>query len=66
MSILEVNHIWKSYGARENKFPVIQDLSFVVEDGDFTAIMGPSGSGKTTLLNVIYQSCFNSFSDFNG
>lgn len=53
MSILEVNHVWKSYGANENEVAVLKDLSFLVEEGDFTAIMGPSGSGKTTLLNVI-------------
>lgn len=53
MSILEVKNVWKSYGNKENKVSVLKDLSFSVEDGDFTAIMGPSGSGKTTMINVI-------------
>lgn len=53
MNILEVNHIWKSYGTKENKVSVLKDVSLCIEDGDFVAIMGPSGSGKTTMMNVI-------------
>lgn len=53
MNILEVNHIWKSYGTKENKVSVLKDVSLYIEDGDFVAIMGPSGSGKTTMMNVI-------------
>ncbi|WP_303871170.1 ABC transporter ATP-binding protein [Acetobacterium wieringae] len=29
---------------------VLNDVSFGIENGDFTAVMGPSGSGKSTLL----------------
>lgn len=29
---------------------VLNDVSFGIEKGDFTAVMGPSGSGKSTLL----------------
>ncbi|MEM9199255.1 MAG: ABC transporter ATP-binding protein, partial [Pseudomonadota bacterium] len=34
-------------------FPVIDDLSFTVEEGEFFVIVGPSGIGKTTLLRLI-------------
>lgn len=34
-------------------FPVIDDLSFEVEEGEFFVIVGPSGIGKTTLLRLI-------------
>jgi zinc transport system ATP-binding protein len=33
--------------------PVLEDVSFTVEKGDFVGIIGPNGSGKTTLLKLI-------------
>jgi len=33
--------------------PVLSDVSLVISEGDFLAILGPNGSGKTTLLRVI-------------
>ena len=33
--------------------PVLTDVSFEVEPGEFVAIAGSSGSGKTTVLNLI-------------
>jgi len=38
-----------AYGDR----PVLNGLSFAVEQGEFFIIIGPNGSGKTTLLKVI-------------
>lgn len=51
--ILEVHHLSKSYGYRNNKVQVLNNISFTVDEGEFVGIMGPSGAGKTTLLNVI-------------
>ncbi|MEO1686559.1 MAG: ABC transporter ATP-binding protein [Pseudomonadota bacterium] len=34
-------------------FPVIDDLSIEVEEGEFFVIVGPSGIGKTSLLRLV-------------
>ncbi len=33
--------------------PVLEDIDFEVESGDFLGIVGPNGSGKTTLMRII-------------
>ncbi len=53
MSLLRIEHIEKYYGNKSSLTKAIDDISFTVESGEFTAIMGASGSGKTTLLNCI-------------
>ena len=49
MSMLEVQHISKSFGTTD----VLQDISFTLEQGQALAIIGSSGSGKTTLLRCL-------------
>lgn len=53
MSIIEIKHVNKGYMLGEEKVPVLKDINFSVEEGEFVAILGPSGSGKTTLMNII-------------
>ena len=53
MALLRLNNIEKYYGNKSNLTKAVNDISFSVEKGEFTAIMGASGSGKTTLLNCI-------------
>ena len=45
--------IAKSLSKQFDDFTAIEDVSFVVEDGEFVCILGPSGCGKTTLLRMI-------------
>lgn len=51
--ILELDKICKTYTGDGFDVPVLTDVSFSVEEGEFVSIMGPSGSGKSTLLNII-------------
>ncbi|MDY4692120.1 MAG: ABC transporter ATP-binding protein [Blautia sp.] len=51
--ILELRGIYKEYQQGKMKVPVLKDVNFSMEEGEYVAIMGPSGSGKSTLMNII-------------
>ena len=50
--MLEAEHISVRYGAR----PVVDDVSFSLNAGDWLMLAGPNGAGKSTLVNAIAQS----------
>ena len=51
--ILELKGIYKNYIQGKMTVPVLKDVNFSMDEGEYVAIMGPSGSGKTTLMNII-------------
>lgn len=53
MNILELRHVEKIYGDRENQVRALNGINMTVKEGEFAAIVGTSGSGKSTLLNLI-------------
>lgn len=46
---IEVEDVSFSY----NGNPVLEDISFTVEEGEYLGIIGPNGGGKTTLFKLI-------------
>lgn len=53
MAVIIARDLCKTYNPDTIPVHALHDVSFTVEQGEFTAIVGPSGSGKTTLLNII-------------
>ena len=51
--ILDLKGIYKDYQQGKMTVPVLKDVNFSMEEGEYVAIMGESGSGKTTLLNML-------------
>ena len=50
---IAVDGVSKSFVSSSGALPVIDGVSFDVDDGGFVAMVGPSGCGKSTLLNII-------------
>jgi len=48
--LISVSGLYKQYLVN---VPVLKDLNFSIESGEFVAIMGHSGSGKSTLMNIL-------------
>ena len=46
-------HLTKQYGRGDATVTAIDDMNFVIEQGEFVGIMGESGAGKSTLLSIM-------------
>ena len=53
MEILKVENLCKNYGKGETLVKALDNVNFIVEIGEFVAIVGASGSGKSTLLHIL-------------
>lgn len=51
--MITMKDINKGYMLGEEMLPILKDINFHVDKGEYVAILGPSGSGKTTLMNII-------------
>ena len=51
--VLELKNIHYAYHNPVGETPAINGISFILNKGEFVAIVGPSGCGKSTLLSII-------------
>lgn len=51
--MIEAENLKKEYRSTSVVTPVLEGISFTIQEGEFVAIIGISGSGKSTLLNII-------------
>lgn len=49
MTVIDVEHISKSFGAMK----AVDDVSFSVSQGEIFGLLGPNGAGKTTTIRII-------------
>ena len=52
-NIIEIKDIGKSFGEKDNRTQVLNNVSLSVKKGEFISLMGASGSGKSTLLYLL-------------
>jgi putative ABC transport system ATP-binding protein len=50
---VEARGLVKVFGEGVTEVRALDGVDFVVESGEFVAVMGPSGSGKSTLLHIL-------------
>ena len=49
MTLIDIDHVSFGYTAS----PVVRDVTFAVDSGEYVGLIGPNGSGKSTLLRLI-------------
>jgi len=42
-----------SISSRKDSAPILQDIDFQIEPGEFVCVLGPSGAGKSTLVRTL-------------
>jgi branched-chain amino acid transport system ATP-binding protein len=47
--ILRLDHLTKYFGG----VPAVNDISFLINEGELVGLIGPNGAGKTTVFNLI-------------
>lgn len=53
MSMIELKNVKKVYSTKEVETVALQNISVMINEGEFVMLLGRSGCGKTTLLNIL-------------
>ncbi len=53
MTMLEMKNITLNYANREN--PILKEINYTINQGDFVILLGSNGSGKSSLLKILYR-----------
>ena len=48
-----LENVKKEFETETGRLLVVDDVSLVINEGEFISFIGPSGCGKTTILNMI-------------
>jgi putative ABC transport system ATP-binding protein len=51
--MLEAKSLTKIYKRGAEEILAVDDVSLLIQKGEFVSFIGPSGSGKTTLINIL-------------
>ena len=55
MQIITVSELCFQYDFQYDSRPVLQNVSFSVESGEFVCMSGPNGAGKSTVLKILMK-----------
>jgi putative ABC transport system ATP-binding protein len=53
VTVLEAKDVTKSFRSGDSTVTAVKDVTMMVADSEFIAIVGRSGSGKSTLMNLL-------------
>ena len=55
MTVVEVEHLRKTYGDAI----AVDEVSFLVDEGEIFGILGPNGAGKTACVECVVGRAFD-------
>ena len=54
--MIEFRHVTFAY---DSAHPVLEDISFQIEEGESVGLIGANGAGKSTVMKLSWDCCFH-------